>query len=339
MANKKKTKSKRRINSTSKEQATSGRNPWFDMWQKFNEWLTTPYSMPLSDTAKDVYEKVLDANKMYLSLFHFWNTLAKNAEQQITPEHFKGILTVWLDNQRDMFSRLFGLPLPVMPADVKDPTEWAKGMKSSLENWARLYQENYHPALEGWRKVSENVMEMLNPNVAPAKSKEFYDSWTKAYEETLGKFLKIPTVGPSRQVLDKMMKSIDSFIRYGAAAVDFSLALYKPSLQAIEEISPKVAETFKGKITPEQYKEFYELLVKTFEEKFYALFKSPAFAELLNTTLEASLNFRRHYFGVMEEMLKETPVVTDRKMDQVYQDLYNLKKRVKELEKITKEAK
>jgi len=52
--------------------------------------------------------------------------------------------------------------------------------------------------------------------------------------------------------------------------------------------------------------------------------------------LDSYLDFHNSHFAVVEEMLKSTPIITRTEIDDVYQELYNLKKRIKELEKLLK---
>jgi len=273
----------------------------------------------------------VDTAEVYSKLFQSWAGVLQNKDKPLTPEAVKNLLTGWLTGQKDIFSNLFGLPLPTNLGEFDDPAEWAKAVKQSIENWYELYQANYKPMLENWHKVSENVFEMMRPEVGSAKVQEFYESMMQGYEATLGKFLKIPTVGPSRQAAEKIAQSIDAFVKYCGSSVDFYLSLYQPAREAVEELSQKASQSLKGEITMDKYKEFYNLLIKTFEEKFYALFKTPAFANVLKTTLDASLQFRQNHFAVMEEVLKSTPVITRKEMDEVHQELYNLKKRIKEM--------
>jgi class III poly(R)-hydroxyalkanoic acid synthase PhaE subunit len=341
-----------------------GMQSWMDMWKKFNQnmpgmdaagmnasfypsWLKmydeiyrNSMSLPMGGgDMGDIYQKFVDAANIYTNLFSSWGGIMEKSDKQFGPEHLKSFLNVWMESQKNIFSRMFGLPLPEMPANITDMKEWAEGVKQSLENWQKMYQEDYRPMMDNWRKASEDALEMMKPGVAPAKSKEFYQAWMKGYESTFGKFLKMPMMGPSRNISDKIMKSVDAFIKYCGSTADFYMVMYSPSASAVEELSKKASETLKGEVTPEKYKEFYELLLKTFEDKFYELFRTPAFADIMKSTLDASLNFRHHHFGVMEEILKGTPIITRNEMDEVYQMLYSLKKRIKELEKQLKDKK
>ncbi|MFH1229877.1 MAG: poly(R)-hydroxyalkanoic acid synthase subunit PhaE [Planctomycetota bacterium] len=348
-------KKKEPESSKQEEQPDNFPNPWFETWNKFaeafkpnpfstvdvsgffpswykmyDEMAKRFYTVPLSGVVGDVYPRFIDAADTYLRLFRAWSEMGGNINS--SPEAMNNLLGLWIDSQKEIFSRLFGLSIPSIAGD--NMSDWAGSVKKSLENFTQFYAQNYQPFIDNWKKVSEGMDDIIKGKPDPSKYKEFYNSLIGGYESAFGKFIKMPMIGPSRQVLDKIHKSIDSFIKYCGAIVDFSLVLYSPGKESIEELSKKASYILKGEISQEKYKEFYEMLIKTFEDRFYQLFKTPAFSEVLKTTLEASMEFRKDHFAVVEEILKSTPIITRSEMNDVYQELYNLKKKVKELEKL-----
>ncbi|MBI4713553.1 MAG: hypothetical protein HY762_09705 [Planctomycetes bacterium] len=325
-------------------------NPWFEMWSKYMEsfpsnpdsgqnWFKMCDEMtrkfctpPLTDGMDDLYQKVADASDIYIKMFKSWADISGN----VKPSRLGGMKNMFdllMNSQKDVFSRLFGLPTPDFAGG--NIGEWTETARKSLENFSQFYFQNCQPFIDNWSNISTEMGEMLKGKADPEKYKNFYATWVKGYESAVGKFLKIPSVGPSRQILDKINKSLDAFIKYCGAISDFNMVLYAPGKETIEEFAKKSAAIAQdGQFTQEKYKQFYDLLINTFEERFYQMFKTPAFGEILKTTLEASLNFRKQHFAVVEELLKSTPIITRSEIDDVYRELYDLKKRIKELEKL-----
>lgn len=169
--------------------------------------------------------------------------------------------------------------------------------------------------------------------------RDFYSNFITVYEETVGKFFKVPAVGPAREAFEKYLKSVDTSIKFYGAALDFYFKLQKPWMESIDETAEKA-----GKILAENpedldtFKEFYDLLIKTYEERFQELFKTEAFGLTMQNMLAKSLEFQQAYEEMAEEFLKYTPVATKSDMNDVYVELYNLKKRVREQAKNHKKA-
>jgi len=350
---------------TSQEQAEpkseSASNPFLDMWSKFSDsymkanpfvnsfaadqnlgglypdWLKGYeqmskqfYNAPTGGAFGDIYPKFVEAADVYMKLFKAWTENSGNISS--SPEAMKNLLSLWMNSQKEVFGKLFGLPIP----SADNMGDFTEGIKKSLENFTQFYDQNFKPFAENWTKLSAQMQDAFQGKQDPAKYKELYDSWITGYESAFGKFLKMPMLGPSRLVMEKIHKSIDSFMKYCGATVDFNMVLYSPSKATIEELTQKAQTILKGEVTHEKYKQFYELLVKTFEDRFYQLFKTPAFGQSIKTALDSYLDFRNNHFAVIEEMLKSTPIITRTEIDDVYQELYNLKKRIKDLESLLK---
>jgi polyhydroxyalkanoate synthesis regulator phasin len=63
------------------------------------------------------------------------------------------------------------------------------------------------------------------------------------------------------------------------------------------------------------------------------LFKSPEFANAMGQTLNAMEDYKISQEKVIEDILGMFPVPTQKDMDELYKEIYLLKKKVKALEK------
>jgi hypothetical protein len=331
-------------------------NAWFEMWRNIGQEFSGVNSASIASNYyanwskmygnmmqqamsskfpmldPNMCEKMTGAVGLYSKLFDSWMNMASSGDKQAASDKLKDFFAIWMSSQKQMFGKFFGLPFPDLTPDMSNLDGWAKDVKDSLEDWYELYKEDYKPLIDSVNKFSGNAMEMLNPDISPAKHKEFYDSWMIGYESTIGKFIKMPTIGPSRRLLDIIAKGMDAFVRYYASTVDFDVTLYKPATQVIEDLAAKASEIFKDKVTPDKFREFYNVVIRTFELKFFDLFRSPAFGQVLRTTLDASLDFRKYQFAFMEETLKNTPIATHSQLDEAFYEIYHLKKRLKKME-------
>jgi polyhydroxyalkanoate synthase subunit PhaE len=102
------------------------------------------------------------------------------------------------------------------------------------------------------------------------------------------------------------------------------------SLQAMRE---ELSTTVKGEMPAEEFKALYRKWVGILEEKYMALQKSKEYIEVMNKAIDAFGDFKSAKSHWMEDYLKMMDVPTQRDMDDVCKDLYNLKKEVKELRK------
>jgi hypothetical protein len=102
------------------------------------------------------------------------------------------------------------------------------------------------------------------------------------------------------------------------------------STQVMQE---KVAEMADEGQLPENPKVYYQMWIKILEGHYMTLLKSPEYTNKMDTTLGAFENFVASKNEILQDFLQTLPVPTDKDMDELYQEIYLLKKRMREHEK------
>jgi polyhydroxyalkanoate synthesis regulator phasin len=73
--------------------------------------------------------------------------------------------------------------------------------------------------------------------------------------------------------------------------------------------------------------------LKILEGHYMTLFKSQEYTQALGKTLGSMEEFTMARQELLQDALQSLPVATDKDMDELYKELYELKKRIKQLEK------
>ena len=95
----------------------------------------------------------------------------------------------------------------------------------------------------------------------------------------------------------------------------------------------KITEMAEAGELPDDSKTYYQMWIKILEGHYMTLFKSPEYAEVMGETLNALEDYKMTSEKVMEDILEMFPVPTQKDMDELYKEIYLLKKKVKALEK------
>jgi class III poly(R)-hydroxyalkanoic acid synthase PhaE subunit len=161
--------------------------------------------------------------------------------------------------------------------------------------------------------------------------------WSDMYEKEFGQVLKVPQLGLTRVYQGRVNETIEKFIEFQRALTEFMQLLLIPMEKAYIAVREEIKNVEKqGKEALKVSKAYYQLWIKTMEENYMVLMKSPEYTEILGNTAKALHDFRVVRSQLFMDILQELPIPTNREMDELYKDLYLLKKRVKELEKKVK---
>jgi len=157
--------------------------------------------------------------------------------------------------------------------------------------------------------------------------------WTEIYEKEFQKFFQIPQLGLTREYQERINSMMDKFHLSQANQAEFLRLICLPfqrSMGVMQEKIAVLAET--GELLDDSH-EYYQMWIKILEGHFMTLFQTPEYIEALTRTISSSTNFFKAKNAVIEDMLKDLPIAQKSEMDDLSREVYELKRRIRRLEK------
>lgn len=169
----------------------------------------------------------------------------------------------------------------------------------------------------GFDKIDENTFQV----------------WTEIYEKEFQKFFQIPQLGLTREYQEKINNMMDKFHLSQADKAVFLRLLCLPFQRAMGVMQEKIAALAETGRLPDDPNEYYQMWVKILEGHFMTLFQTPEYIEVLTKTIGSSTNFSEAKNAVIEDMIKGLPIAQKSEMDDLSREVYELKRRIRRLEK------
>jgi len=157
--------------------------------------------------------------------------------------------------------------------------------------------------------------------------------WSEIYEKEFRRLLYMPQLGLTRFYQERANKALDQFNLLQAAMAEFLQILFLPMEKSLQVLQEKMAEMAEEGQMPENPKVYYQMWIKILEGHYMTLLKSPEYTSKMHITLGAFENFVAAKNEILQDFLQSLPVPTDKDMDELYQEIYLLKKRLREHEK------
>lgn len=208
------------------------------------------------------------------------------------------------------------------------PEIFFKIAQTGLNNFVNIQKQ----WLEHYGKLQESTKTY---NYEDLKEDSF-KAWSQLYEQEFIKFFKIPQLGLTRFYQEKMIRLMDKFNIYQATVAEFSRLLSIPMEKSFQVLQEKLTELADEGQLPEDSKAYYQMWIKILEGHYMTLLQSPEYTRALNKTLNAISEFSEAKKEVLQDFLNMLPVPTHKEMDELYKEIYLLKKRIKDLEKKNK---
>ena len=160
-----------------------------------------------------------------------------------------------------------------------------------------------------------------------------YDYWHEWYENTWKPLFNIPQFGLTRYYQEHTYQSLDKYFQLQGTLTEFLDLLLQPFSKSFQDSQKILLEAALENTEIKDPKDFYAKWLSMLEKQYMALFRSPDYTQRLNKTMDSLNDFIISRQTVLEDVLQLLPVPTNSDMDGLYKELYELKKRVRELEK------
>ena len=160
-----------------------------------------------------------------------------------------------------------------------------------------------------------------------------FKGWAEFYEKEIQPFLKAPPLGLTRFHQERANEAIDKFNQFQVTMSEFLHLLSLPVEKSLRVIQEKIEEQAKEGKLSENFKDYYNMWIKILEGHYMTLFKSPEYIRVLARTVNVTEEYKAAREKVLTDMLQFLPVATNRDVDELYKEFYELKKTVKELAK------
>ncbi|SNQ60811.1 poly(R)-hydroxyalkanoic acid synthase subunit PhaE [Candidatus Methanoperedens nitratireducens] len=161
---------------------------------------------------------------------------------------------------------------------------------------------------------------------------EFFKAWLNIYEATLGRLVEMPAIGPSRERYDKMMTGVSNFANFYTGWMELNFDFQKVFVESMKKMHEKIETEMQGEISPDKYKQLYNIWIDTYSSTFKEFMSSGHFSSEMGKFMSYFLEFQQYNREMLEEnYLKQMNLPTKTDIDEINEELFALRKKTKEL--------
>ena len=266
----------------------------------------------------------------YLNLYKPWiestgDMLDKTSllSKEATPQKYREFYDEWIKTYQNTFGKFYPIPT------LKSNKETLEKFLSNAEESNKLYR-SWIAQLE---ENSIKTKEILKGEPDPAKFKECYDMWMKAYEKIFDELLELPAKESTKEIFGNYMGIpdiyLESFLQMSKLWKKSYAQLCGPLNESMLKLSEKMAEISRGDAGPEAYKEFYILWMDTYQEIYGKHIQSmePS-REMFEHFVESTniyVSMYKSWITALEKMSEKAKQMSKQTSDpEAYKEFYNL---------------
>jgi class III poly(R)-hydroxyalkanoic acid synthase PhaE subunit len=184
-----------------------------------------------------------------------------------------------------------------------------------------------------WLQKAERIGQSTKAYSFENLDQNVFKAWQEMYEKEFKQFLNIPQLGLTREYQERMNRLTDQFNQFQSVSAEFLYLLNQPMEKSFKVLQEELSVMADEEKLPDKPKDYYQMWIKILEGHYMKLFQSPEYIQSLGNTLGALGDFTAARHKIMEDLLQSMPIPTQTDMDELYKEIYLLKKRIKTLER------
>lgn len=220
--------------------------------------------------------------------------------------------------------------------------------KEMFENFAGNRKEGYETVqklfrsgLDGysffqnrWLETVQNVGNIFREtNKKDDGNIDIFKLFNEIYQKEISRVFSVPSLGLSREYQQRMNQMMDKANIFNGALMEFTYFLYVPFEKSFKIMQDTLADLAEKKSLPDDTNEYYQMWIEQLEKHYMVLFQSSEYIEALDRVVGAMSDFRAAQQLIIQDCFKMYGIPGEKDMDELYRDIYFLKKRIRKLEK------
>lgn len=309
------------------QQWIDGSKNWYEQYTKnfgsfsnpFAEWAKN-FS---NDTTRDAWKNLADANNGFFRFFEMW----KPAFDAMQNNQFN---TEWFRNafNPSSFRELMDKTLEqISPAQMRE-------LFSQYQNWSEMAMNYNKNAYNQWMNaLPENVRNSTPFTFWTNLSEQSNNNIFTAYQKAVMPVFNFFNPGKEGEVKELVVDVLEKTATYGQKLNEMQRILYVNGAKLWESFVTENAEKMRKGTDFTNTQEVFQKWVNYCEESFIGIFRGEEYSKIQAELLDLSLEIRQKNEKIQEIALGNTPVVLRSEADELYETIYELRKRVYALEK------
>lgn len=312
----------------------TGESSSSDAFNLYNSWTTALFNSlnepggASNDILKETLSKVFSSSNAYVKLYEVWLPIFKAIQEKtFTADSFKDLSDP--AKYKDILDKVWGF-------NPEAITEFYGQATRLMEMMGRSSGEFVKPWSDAMQKNLQASPQFVEGH--PEAFMNIFHNMFRAFDSTVGNVFHVPAVGKDREKIELLMRGFDDLSVYMAKNTEYQHMMYTTGQKAMGKVIESFAQKIKDGAEIKNFNEFFNQWIDVNERTYYELFQQEEFSKLQGELLDSSLNVRKHSFKLMELHLYDFPIALRSEMDDLYKTVYELKKKVKSLEKQVKKS-
>lgn len=277
-------------------------------------------------TAQDTWKNMLNSTENFARFSEMMAPMWKSIQDKtFNMDMYKQYMNPAM--YKDLMDKYFGF----LPEGTRS---YMQNMTTMMQDGMKQMNQTNMQQFQQMRGMMGNMMPNMNPSEMFGNVMNGYNQYTSMMNDAFAPFTKMMPPTAQSQTMAEWQDIAHRTALYNIKNAELQYMMYTQGSKVMD----KLAENIMGKIQSGEeinsimglYQEWMNLSDKTF----VPLFESDEYSQLMAEVSAMQIKLKKDIELQMEKMFVGIPVATRSEMDEMYKTIYDLKKQVRQMEKM-----
>jgi len=299
--------------SSSMNQYYTTLNNNFTEWQKSFE----------NGTVQDAYKNMVNSAEGFTKFAEMWMPMIKSMQEKtFSMDEYKKLMNPEL--YKEFMDKFFSF----MPESSQD---YMNKMRSMMNDGMGKMTD---AGMNNYNQVRDMMSKYGNGAQLFGNAFNTYNAWNAKMTEAAAPFTKLMPSNQHTKTMQEWSDINNRVMEYNIKNAELQYMIYNQGSKVMDKLAEYTAKKVKNGAEVTSIVDLYQDWLNISDKVFVSLFESNEYSELMAEVSAMQMKLRKDIDGQTEKLLKDIPVATRSEMDEVYQTIYELKKKVRQLEKM-----
>lgn len=305
-------------------------NTWNNIYNSWMKTFNTSYenlvnTLP-NGVTKDAFTNMFNSSNIYLKMQEVFEPFFKNVQNpNFNAENWKNMFD--MNQYKQVTEKMFEAFFP-----QQNNKELFQNYFANLEQFfgknsdtAKQYFEQYQNIMNQWPNLVSGDF---------AKANDWLKNYnSQVFEKTFAPVLKLVAPSKEKENVELLINTMDKLTVYTIKQAQMQYLLYTTGQKALEKSVEFASEKSKNtNVELNSFQSFFNEWVAINEKIYTDLFASDEFSKTKSEVVDLALGIKKDLEKQFEFNFEKFPLIFRTEMDELYKTIYDLKKKVKDLE-------
>jgi|GEM_PF-328698 len=288
-------------------------NSNFTEWQKSFE----------NGTVQDAYKNLVNSAEGFTKFAEMWMPMVKSMQEKtFNMEEYKKLMNP--ETYKEFMDKFFGF----MPESSREfINKMSASYNESMKQAGEAGMKNYNQFRQAMESAMGNNGSQIFGNVQNA-----YASWQKQMNDAVAPFTKMMTPNQQTKAMQDWSGICDRMMSYNLKNAELQYMIYTQGAKVMDKLAENVSKKLQDGKEVTSILDLYTEWMNISDKVYVSLFESTEYSELMAEVGAMKMKLKKDIELQTESMLKDIPVATRSELDEVYKTMYEMKKKMRQLE-------